>query len=193
MKMADDSNGTHPLDSIASWGPVVLVVLGAWGRFSVPSCHLREWLRVATWAAVAVGLFYAIFSWGVPGFGWSAKNDARLERRWGRFLRIRLFRVPLATLMFFACAQMGFGAGMLWLLNLAIGHYGEMTATIDGWDSEDRRGCSQPTLQHVPPLMRGAHALCLEDRQQRNLPPGTAVRISGQVSVLGVDAERVEW
>jgi hypothetical protein len=194
MKMTNDTLDKGPLNLVAAWGMLVLSVLGLVALLFSSAVPSPAMVTIAKWAAIVVALFYAVFFWGVPGFGWNEKANASLEGKKGAsWLRNRFFRAPFMALVFFFFAWMGLGSGAPWLLNFVIGHDGEMVATIDGWDTGSRKSCSHPTVQHVPPLMSAPHSLCLDKTQQQNLPPGKSVKLLGQVSFLGVTADRIEW
>lgn len=182
------------LNLIANWGIAVLTGLALLSLLLSPFIPSPLMVRVTLWTAVAVGLFYGLFFWGIGGFGWNTKADAAVSAaRPSKLLSKPYLRAPFMSLVFFSFAWMGIGSGAPWILTIAIGNNSGATAVVDGWQSRTSRSCSRPTLQHVPLFMMGRRALCIHQSREADMPPGTTLRILGKVSVLGVSPTRIEW
>lgn len=147
-------------------------------------------VQITKCSAVAIGLFYAVFFWGSRGFGWDSGADARVSA--SKFLRNRYLRAPFMGFVFFCFAWSGLSSGAPWIVNALIASSGTMPAVVDGWAPRTSRACSHPTLQHVPPFMLGHRAACFGESNEVNFPPGTAVRLLGKVSALGISVEAIQ-
>jgi hypothetical protein len=184
----------HRLNAISSLGMGFLSILAIVTLSFSPFVPSPLMVDIAIGLSIVIGLFYAAFFWGIGGFGWGARADAAIQgQKAAKFLSKRYLRAPFMGAVFFSFAWQVFGSGAPWLLTAAMGSDGEMSAVVDGWEIGSARTCDRPTLQHLPPLMTGRHALCLDTTRPSDLPEGTTLRLVGKTSMLGISPTSIHW
>jgi len=184
------------LNLITLWVSSILMVLLVLGGFIssfnsiVPSPLM---VSIALDSAFSISLFMATFYWGIGDFGWGSETVIALSKKSEapNTINVNLpekpyIRAPLMGLLMFLAVWVNLGSALPWLTTLLIGSPGEMSAVVDGWHSKTARSCTRPTLAHVLPFMMNGHTLCIDQRFELKMPPGTVIRITGKASPFGI-------